>query len=187
MLVPMAHTQSISGASGFDEDYINSLPDSVKEDVLKEIENNENNNKNLSSRPSSKLSKLETVKDWEEFKKRNQLDKMSERYGLKIFNTMQSSFMPLNEPNFGNNYILDYGDIIEVNKYVSGRNEIFKLEIQRDGTILLPDLGSLLIGGLSYDKAIDLIKKNMKLLLLAQKYLLHWMKLETSMFLLQAT
>ena len=30
-----------------------------------------------------------------------------------MFNTMQSSFMPLNEPNFGNNYIVDYGDILK--------------------------------------------------------------------------
>ena len=38
----------------------------------------------------------------------------SERYGLRLFKTMQSSFMPINEPNFGDNYIVDYGDIIKI-------------------------------------------------------------------------
>ena len=27
---------------------------------------------------------------------------------------MQSSFMPISEPNFGNNYIIDYGDVIKI-------------------------------------------------------------------------
>ena len=155
------HTQSV-GSAALDEDYLDSLPESVREDVLKEIENQDNDDKNLIKRPSSKLSKLETVKDWENFKKKNKLNQ-SERYGLKIFNTMQSSFMPLNEPNFGNNYILDYGDSLKINKYSGGRNEVYNLEIERDGTILIPDIGEITISGLNFNQATDLIKKQFEL------------------------
>ncbi len=159
LLSPLTISQSIDGSSPFDEDYIESLPEDIREDVLKEMDKNEDQkDKNYSSRPSSQLSKNKTVRDWENFKKKNDLENMSERYGVKIFNTMQSSFMPLNEPNFGNNYVVDYGDIIKINKYGSGRNETFNIEIERNGTILLPDLGSLSIGGLNFDEASNLIK-----------------------------
>ena len=77
-------------------------------------ESNENDDRNLKKRPSTELLKLETVRDWEDFKRQKNQQDLSERYGLRLFQTMQSSFMPLNEPNFGSNYLLDYGDILSI-------------------------------------------------------------------------
>jgi hypothetical protein len=49
---------------------------------------------------------------------------------------MQSSFMPLNEPNFGNNYVVDYGDFINIELFGT-ENSSYMLRVKRDGTVLL--------------------------------------------------
>ena len=88
----------------FDKDYLESLPDAIRDDILKESKKaKEEDKESLKSRPSSELLKLDVVRNWEEFQRKKE-DK-SERYGINLFRTMQSSFMPVNEPNFGNNAI----------------------------------------------------------------------------------
>ena len=157
------NAQDISDLEGLDKDFLGSLPDEVREDVLKELEDNlEEENNEFPRRPSSKLSKLETVKEWEEFKKKQKIENKTERYGLRIFNTMQSSFMPINEPNFGDNYIVDYGDVIKIQIFgASGkiRNNMYLVEVQRDGSVTLDDIGSLSIAGLNFEQAVDTIKQ----------------------------
>ena len=95
--------------------------------------------------------------EWEQFQRqRNEELNKSERFGLNLFRSMQSSFMPINEPNFGNNYILDYGDIVEINLY--GNTALsYELEVKRDGTISIPELGSTSVGGLNYQQGVDKI------------------------------
>lgn len=157
--VPYLSSQS-STLTNLDQDYLDSLPESVRQDVIQEMDKMEKTDKkNLQKRPSSKLSKIETVREWEKFKKRGDIGNISERFGIKIFNTIQSSFMPLNEPNFGNNYVVDYGDFITVYKNSGDRNEIYELEISRDGTIILPDIGKVFLAGLNFDQASEIIKK----------------------------
>tara|TARA_B100001250_G_C19783090_1_gene782812 strand:+ start:247 stop:2061 length:1815 start_codon:yes stop_codon:yes gene_type:complete len=144
-----------------DKEFMESLPDDVRDDVTKEIERNNEEEDILSRRPSTKLSKLDTVKEWEEFKKRQNLKDKTERYGLQIFSSMQSSFMPLNEPNFGNNYIVDYGDIINIQLFGSTagiRNTTYITDVKRDGTVVLEDLDSVSVAGLNFEQVVDLIK-----------------------------
>ena len=160
LFIPFLITQESSSLTNLDEDYLDSLPESVRDDVIKEMDDmDKDKDKNLQKRPSSKLSKIETVREWENFKKSRDLANVSERFGIKIFNTMQSSFMPLNEPNFGNNYFVDYGDFITVHKYSGNRNEMYELEISRDGTVILPDIGKVFLAGLNFDQAAEIIKK----------------------------
>ena len=151
--------QSVSDLDNLDQDYLESLPKSIQDDILDEMnKQKKESNKNLQKRPSSKLLNSELVREWEDFKSKKELEQKSERYGLKLFNTMQSSFMPLNEPNFGSDYVLDYGDIIKVYKY--GREaDMFEVEVGRDGAIFLPDIGNISIAGLNFDQASNLIKK----------------------------
>lgn len=159
ILTPFVLSQSVDSIGGIDEDYLESLPSEVREDVLKEMKLKKDDSKNLQKRPSSKLSKSEVVRDWENFKKERLLNNKSERYGIKLFNTMQSSFMPINEPNFGNNYVLDYGDFLTIYKYGSGKNEVYEIEIERDGSILLPSIGKTVLSGLNFEEASKLIKE----------------------------
>jgi len=141
-----------------DQDFLDSLPESVQSDLMEEMKDKKNDIKNLQSRPSSELLKYETVNSWENFKKQQSLENKSERYGLKLFNTMQSSFMPLNEPNFGNNYIIDYGDSVSINTFGS-KNLSYLADVKRDGTILVEEIGSLMVAGLNFEQVTDLITK----------------------------
>ena len=115
--------------------------------------------KNLQKRPSSKLLNSEIVKEWEEFKAKRDIEQKTERYGLKLFRTMQSSFMPLNEPNFGSDYVVDYGDILRIYKYGGGSSETFEVEIGRDGSVILPDIGNVPLAGLNFEQVSELIQK----------------------------
>ncbi len=164
LFTSIMNAQSIP--EGMDKNFLKSLPDEVREDVMKELDQNIEDEKNeYTRRPSSELSKLETVKEWEEFKKSQSINEKTERYGLKIFNSMQSSFMPINEPNFGNNYVLDYGDVVKIQLFGgTGKiaNSMYVAEIQRDGAIVLEDIGSLSLAGLNFEQAVDVIKKSYK-------------------------
>ena len=154
-----SQSQSMPNVSNLDKDYLESLPKSVQEDILDEMNKQQSETKkNLQRRPSSKLLNSELVREWEEFKNKKELDKKSERYGLRLFKTMQSSFMPLNEPNFGSDYVLDYGDIIKIYKYGRGNADIFDVEIGRDGSVILPDIGKISLAGLNFEQASNLIK-----------------------------
>ena len=101
-------SQAMPSGMSLDDDYLESLPESVRKDLEDEIQKSQEDKSSLKKRPSTELLKYEVVNEWEEFQKqrKDEINK-SERFGLKLFKTMQSSFMPINEPNFGNNYILD--------------------------------------------------------------------------------
>ena len=159
IFTPFSSSQSLSDLQGADKDFIDSLPDSVKNDVLSEMKGELDEGAGVKKRPSSKLSKLEVVKNWEDFKKKQLQEIESERYGRKLFNSMQSSFMPLNEPNFGSNYVVDSGDYISVQTYGNIKNETSIIEIGRDGTISLDDIGKVSLAGLNFEQVTDVIQK----------------------------
>jgi len=144
--------------AALDKDFLESLPESVRDDVMSEMGTKEQNDKNLQRRPSSEISNLDTVKNWENFKKQQSLINKSERYGLTLFNSMQSSFMPLNEPNFGNNYIVDYGDYINIELFGTD-DDSYIVEVKRDGTVSLDKIGAIRVAGLNFEQVTSLIKK----------------------------
>ena len=150
--------------SGLDQDYLNSLPEDVMQDILKESKKSQDEKKDtLKSRPSTELMKLDVVKDWEDFQKSRQASRnKSERYGVNLFRTMQSSFMPINEPNFGNNYILDYGDFLEIQVIAGNNSNKYSSDIKRDGSFNLEEIGPLNLAGLNFDQAVNLINNKYK-------------------------
>ena len=146
-------------SNDFDQDYLNSLPDSIRQDVENELLKNKESKKNEQAylNPSSKLNKSQTIIEWEKFKKDNAIRKDgSERYGMKLFNSMQSSFMPVNEPNFDSSYILDSGDVLGIDIYDAGSDK-YELDIKRDGSIIVPRVGKIYVAGLELSEAIDLV------------------------------
>ena len=84
-----------------------------------------------------------------------------EIFGSKFFDTIQTSFMPINDPNLGGDYVLDFGDVIEIN-LIGQKDSIESYEIGRDGSINLPDLGKINLAGLTLSQASDLIKAKIK-------------------------
>ncbi len=150
-------TQDLS--SSLDKDFLDSLPDAVKDDVLDEIKSsNENEQKLFNNIPSVALEKSQTLRKWEEFLKQNeQLDNTSEIFGIDFFRNFQSTFSPINVPNFNDDYIVDYGDTFQLQ--IIGQINIDKeIEVLRDGTIMIPKVGNVSIAGLSINKVDALLR-----------------------------
>ena len=159
-------------AQELDEEFLESLPDDVRKDIQ---ERNQQKADGTAEqyRPyiySSKLSKVETFlklkdrleADLLELERRisnDEIDISSDLkvYGLDFFNTFQTSFMPINEPNPDSGYMLDVGDVLEIQ--LVGPNEyIEELLINSDGSITMTDIGKVVIAGLSLNDASLLIK-----------------------------
>ena len=65
------------------------------------------------------------------------------RFGESYFNSFQSSFLPINEPNFNSDYILDVGDQISL-QLIGQRSDEFDMNIKRDGSINVEEIGKFL-------------------------------------------
>jgi len=146
------------------EEYLESLPASVKEDVLKGIDDRDNKNKPVYRRPSTMVKKDNTefaqYKEFQNSKNEKNLD-TNIRFGKSIFDSVQSSFMPINEPNLDGSYILDFGDVLEV-QLIGQKDKIEELPINRDGSISVTEIGKIYVAGLSLDSASKLIKFKIK-------------------------
>ena len=132
-----------------DNEFLESLPEDVKADVLKKIESKEELEKPIYRRASTAIDK-----DKEEFSRFQDGTKL---FGSYFFDTIQTSFMPINEPNLDSSYVLDFGDVLEIQ--LIGQNDLMaSYTVSRDGSINLPDIGKVSLSGLSLDDASSLIK-----------------------------
>ena len=137
----------------FDEKFLKSLPEGVQEDLLSKNKANADAEEIQYKRPSTYIDKPEEYEEEEE----EEEDTTLKRYGSEIFSMMQTTLMPVNEPNFDGNYILDFGDVLEL-QLAGQKSSIEKLLIKRDGSINIPDVGKVFLSGLSLNNAIDVIK-----------------------------
>lgn len=133
---------TVVSSQELDEAYLESLPDDVRESVLDKITDRETIETPVYRRPSTMIKKPESD---------------SNRFGSKIFDMMQSSFMPVNEPNLDSAYILDFGDTLQV-QLIGQINDIQELSLLRDGSVNIPDIGKIFLSGLSLQSASSLIK-----------------------------
>jgi polysaccharide biosynthesis/export protein len=133
-----------------DQAYLESLPEEIRKDVLSKIDQRETDEKPVYRRQSTMTDKPFSEKELEARKLRN-------RFGDDIFDMMQSTFMPINEPNLDSAYILDFGDTLEI-QLIGQKNSIDNLSIKRDGSINIPEIGKIFVSGLSLDDANGLIK-----------------------------
>ena len=65
--------------------------------------------------------------------------------------------MPINEPNLDSSYILDFGDVLEI-QLVGQTNSTEEYMVNRDGSISIDDFGKIKISGLKLGDAIELIE-----------------------------
>ena len=160
-------------AQQFDESFLDSLPEDIREDL---VNRSEENTKALDEnyRPSQYSSKLQQFEelidlksrieqDLRELEKRLQGDDKLEintelkLFGSDFFNTFQTSFMPINEPNPDSSYTLGVGDVLSI-QLVGQKDIIEDFLINGDGSINFPDIGEIVLIGLSLDEASKLIK-----------------------------
>ena len=76
--------------------------------------------------------------------------------------------MPINEPNPDSGYMLDVGDILEIQ--LVGPNEyIEELLVNSDGSVTIPDIGKVVVAGLSLNDASLLIKSKVNSVLIGNE------------------
>jgi len=150
------------------DEFLDGLPASVRDQI--EVQNDIQEEKDIEDlfRSDTSLEKnkiiLEKLKDQlkaidQRFK--NESDKGDSNtlqvFGSQFFQSLQSSFMPINVPNLGPNYIVDIGDQFKL--LLTGKmSELLELTVQRDGSILIPDFGKVNIAGKSLSAAEEIIK-----------------------------
>ena len=166
-----------SNAQEIDQEFLDSLPDDVRED-LETRNQTRADQTNETYRPylySSKLSQAEELLSLKDRLERDLLDlerrldtgenltinEELKLYGSDFFNTFQTSFMPINEPNPDSGYMLDVGDILQI-QLVGQNDYIEDFPINSDGSINLPDIGEIIVAGLSLDDTSELIKAKVK-------------------------
>ena len=171
-------------AQELDNEFLESLPDDIRKDIQ------ENNMRKADGtaetyRPfiySSKLSKVETFlklkdrleADLLELERRISSDDKIDIgedlkvYGSDFFNTFQTSFMPINEPNPDSGYMLDVGDVLQV-QLVGSNAYIEELLINSDGSISLPEIGKIFVAGLSLNDSSQLIKSKVNAALIGNE------------------
>ena len=145
LLLVFIFSISLVNSQELSQEFLQTLPQGIQNDVLNRIKDQK---ENIEPRYSS--IEVQTKLEKEEREK-------SEIFGTDFFSTYQSTFMPINEPNLSSEYILDFGDTLEIQ--LIGQQDFTKeLQIKRDGSINLPDIGKIKIAGLSLGDAISLIK-----------------------------
>lgn len=134
-------------AQELDPAFLASLPEEVRDDLLAQAEMKKVMESEQYRRPTTFIDKPET-------------DSM--RFGINIFSMMQTTLMPINEPNFDSNYVLDIGDVLQL-QLVGQKSLIIDLTIKRDGSISVPEIGKIFIAGLSLSEAIDLVRNKIEI------------------------
>ena len=129
----------------FDQEFLDSLPPDIRQDLLDQVQTRNDAEKPQYRSPSSFIEKKDT-------------DGSLDRFGSAIFNRMQTSLMPINEPNFDSDYILDFGDEITI-QLVGQKSEKYTFNIQRDGSIFLPEVGKLYLSGQTLEDSTKIIKE----------------------------
>ncbi|MDA9866918.1 SLBB domain-containing protein [Gammaproteobacteria bacterium] len=183
-LVSLMLVTAFINAQELDNEFLESLPDDIRKDIQ------ENNMRKADGtaetyRPfiySSKLSKVETFlklkdrleADLLELERRISSDDKIDIgedlkvYGSDFFNTFQTSFMPINEPNPDSGYMLDVGDVLQV-QLVGSNAYIEELLINSDGSISLPEIGKIFVAGLSLNDSSQLIKSKVNAALIGNE------------------
>jgi len=157
----MLHSQVVTQLS---DEFLEGLPPSVREQI--EVQNSVQEEKDLEDlfRSDTSIEKNKVILD----KLRKRLEAVSKkindddtnketlkRFGQDFFQTIQSSFMPINMPNIGSDYVVDVGD--EFKLLLTGKiSQEIPLFLERDGSILIPDFGKVFIAGKTL-KAADRI------------------------------
>ena len=79
------------------------------------------------------------------------------QFGYELFSSKVSTFAPAENAPVSDDYVLGPGDTINV--LLWGRiNQTLSLQVQRDGTILMPEIGPIEVSGLTFGQTKKLIE-----------------------------
>lgn len=159
------------------EDFLKSLPEGMQADIQKRIDGEGKTEepvyRSIESQTELEKKSLEDLKNRLELdlaflknkleedigntKKRDMLD----LFGSSFFSTYQSTYMPINEPNLSPEYVLDFGDVLNI-QLIGQEDYDENVSIGRDGSVNLPKIGKLTLSGLSLGEASAFLKSKVK-------------------------
>lgn len=154
--------------AAFEKEFLKSLPKSIGKGISEDETMDPENEKDYNQLPDTRINKLqESLERIEsDLKIAESLiaqelgkeidDKKLPRFGDNFFSTFQSTFSAVSEPNIDSSYILGFNDFLKI-QIVSQVDNIHKLRVERDGSINIPEIGSITVSGLSFDEAKDTI------------------------------
>ncbi|MDB2356832.1 SLBB domain-containing protein [Gammaproteobacteria bacterium] len=149
------------------EAFLKSLPKSIQEDFL-DADSDETLTDNFNERPETRIRKAESgidaikdqIQSLEAQLSREDIKDDLAVFGTNFFNSYQSSFAPINELNFSADYVLDVGDVLNIQSLgttsIGGTKQ--KVVVARDGSINIPKVGQINVAGMPYEEALKSIK-----------------------------
>ncbi len=150
-----------------DEDFLMSLPSEIRNDFIKEMGENAQVEDQVFNPPNTAIrtlgANLQQIKidlrniEEELASKKGTDTKEITRFGTNFFNTFQSTFSPINEPNVSPDYVIDFGDTINI-QLIGSSTETLSEVVRADGAVLIPDVGRVVVAGLSLGRVDDLIR-----------------------------
>jgi len=168
ILFTVSISSQAQNLTSLDDSFIDGLKPSIKESVeaqneldsqgeiekLFRAETSVEKNKVILNRLKKEISSLE--KKYEDQIK-EEGSEILPRFGASFFRSLQSSFMPVNVPNLGANYIIDVGDTFEI--MLTGKVESkSELMVSRDGNITVTGVGKINVVGKTLQDAEEHIK-----------------------------
>ena len=143
--------------SSLDQSFLEGLPQSIRDQV--EVENKLDKEEELNKlfRSETSIEKNKVILDRlkaeilaldRKFSDIESIDsgETLPRFGENFFRTLQSSFMPVNVPNLGTDYVVDIGDTFEI--LLTGKLEVKEeLLVGRDGAISIEKIGKVNVAG----------------------------------------
>jgi protein involved in polysaccharide export with SLBB domain len=155
-------------AQALDEVFLKSLPKSIQEDFL-DVAPDDTLTDNFNDRPETRIRKVEggldaikgQIKSLEMQLNREDVKDDLEIFGSNFFDSYQSSFAAINELNFAADYVLDVGDVLNIQSFGATSRVSTKktFEVARDGSINIPNIGQIVVAGMPYEEAIISIRE----------------------------
>ena len=154
------------------EDFLNSLPEDAREELLKQIEEDSTKLKSVEFGIFSSLLNKNAASEYIE---QELLDKKVKKdpetltieelkvFGSEFFSGFPTTFMPISEPSLNSDYVLDIGDNLDLEIFGPGEESLSDLIVSTDGTILVPGIGAIQVAGLSVMRAQKNIIQKLKI------------------------
>ena len=157
------NAQNVSKDLGLDEEFLNSLPEETKQELLKQLEDDQDNLRDVNFGVFSTLLDQNSAQKYieQELLDKKILISPEKRtkesltyFGSGFFSGFPTSFMPISEPSLSSDYLLDFGDLLVIEIY--GSSSLSEsISVKSDGSISIPKLGKLQVAGLSLNQAQD--------------------------------